>query len=465
MVFQPPLEQNVHNLSDFEKERLEKWCFNYGNITEDDLKIIQKLYPVDIDLDYLCQVYDGVKVIKIDGVRYLTDYRSQYVNIISGERITYDQPEKFANSIYIFGQCTARGNGVEDKHTIASFMQKEINREFPDTYRINNCGIGCGSDLHDELVHLKEKTLKKGDIVIFLHDLQMISEDLFAEYHVEKWDCSFLFDRPHDYGEWFTDETFHTLPGANEVISDYICRILKEKGIIGRTIEDKDRKRPVVYLQEIQVPCGKAELEDYLKKLRRYRHENMRCGCIVMTCNPFTEGHLYLVETAAKTVDWLYLFITKEGKFFFRFEDRLELVKKGTAHLKNVSVFSTSTVFATPVTFPGYFNRDQNPNAEIDASLDINLFCKYIAPELGIKIRFLGEEPMDYVTRQYNTKIKEILPMYGIEVCEIKRKELLGKVISASEVRKLLKEGRLEEIRQMVPPSTYNLIKEKYRGI
>ena len=37
------------------------------------------------------------------------------------------------------------------------------------------------------------------------------------------------------------------------------------------------------------------------------------------------------------------------------------------------------------------------------------IFGKYICPSLGISIRFVGEEPLDNVTNQYNKAMKEIL--------------------------------------------------------
>lgn len=38
--------------------------------------------------------------------------------------------------------------------------------------------------------------------------------------------------------------------------------------------------------------------------------------------------------------------------------------------------------------------------------------------------RFVGEEPFDAVTRQYNEAMKLIMPKYGVEVCKIQHKEV-----------------------------------------
>lgn len=460
IVVQPPLEQNIQNLSDFEQERIEKWSFDYSHITQEDCRIIKKVYSDDIDLEYLCKVYDGTRVFKKDGIRYLANYRSEYVNIILGERVTCYQPEKYNHSIYIFGQCTTRGIGVEDKDTIPSFLQKRVNQEFEECFCVHNCGIGCGSDVHDELVHLKRKAIRKGDIVIFCTNLELVPDELREKNQIEIFDSSFLFDRPHDYGEWFTDETFHTTSKGNHVIADYIYEILNRKGIL----EEGKKTEPGRYLysEKPNSPYDKEDMENFLKEIRPYRHDGMKCGGILMSCNPFTKGHLYLIETAAREVDWLYIFVVQENTLFFDFETRFDLVKKGTKHLKNVTVLSSGKVFANAVTFPGYFDRENNPEVEVDASLDIVLFGEYIAPELGIRIRFVGEEPLDFVTRQYNRQMQEILPEYGIEVREVKRKELSGKAVSASTVRALLKEKKFDEIKELVPMTTYDFLKKEY---
>jgi [citrate (pro-3S)-lyase] ligase len=91
--------------------------------------------------------------------------------------------------------------------------------------------------------------------------------------------------------------------------------------------------------------------------------------------------------------------------------------------------------------------------------VDLEIFARYIAPQLGITIRFVGEEPIDKVTRQYNGQMKEILKDFDIEVEEIPRKQCNGEVISASKVRQFVKENNWEMVRQFVPETTYEYLK------
>ena len=94
----------------------------------------------------------------------------------------------------------------------------------------------------------------------------------------------------------------------------------------------------------------------------------------------------------------------------------------------------------------------------------MNVFAQYIAPALNIKVRFAGEEPLDPVTNQYNEGMKDILPQYGMEFIAIPRKQDddgIG-VISASRVRKYYEQGQLDEIRKIVPGTTFDYLQNRY---
>ena len=94
----------------------------------------------------------------------------------------------------------------------------------------------------------------------------------------------------------------------------------------------------------------------------------------------------------------------------------------------------------------------------MDTSQDLTLYAKRIAPALGITVRFAGTEPTDKVTRQYNEQMAKILPNYGIEFVEIPRVESKGAAISASKVRALLKEKKYDELKEIVPDTTYDYL-------
>ena len=182
-----------------------------------------------------------------------------------------------------------------------------------------------------------------------------------------------------------------------------------------------------------------------------------------MNCNPFTNGHRYLIEQALKECAHLYIFVVQEDRSEFKFKDRMKLVRQGTADLKNLTVLPSGEFIISSLTFTDYFDKAEIQEKTIDPSYDVELFGQYIAPALGITARFAGEEPNDKVTLQYNMKMAELLPKYGVQFREIARKEISkGKVISASQVRQLLKAGDFGKIKPLVPKSSYDFLVKKF---
>jgi len=201
------------------------------------------------------------------------------------------------------------------------------------------------------------------------------------------------------------------------------------------------------------------ELEAHKKSLRERR---LKVGCIVMNANPFHLGHEYLVEYAASRVQKLFVMVVSEDKSDFTFAERFELVKRGTEQFPNVEVLPSGNFVISQQTFSGYFNKENLQNVTVDSTDDVKIFAEEIAPSLGVNVRFVGEEPEDTVTRQYNETMKSFLPPYGIDFYEIPRREIDGKVISAKTVRVALKAGDFDKIKKLVPATTYKFLREKY---
>ncbi len=78
-----------------------------------------------------------------------------------------------------------------------------------------------------------------------------------------------------------------------------------------------------------------------------------------MNANPFTLGHQFLVEKAAKECDWLHLFVVQEEGSEFSFFDRFEMIKAGTRHIDNITIHPGSKYIISRATFPTYFIKDQ----------------------------------------------------------------------------------------------------------
>lgn len=192
-----------------------------------------------------------------------------------------------------------------------------------------------------------------------------------------------------------------------------------------------------------------------------------KAGAVVVNCNPFTLGHRRLIEYAAAHAPWLYVLVVEEDRSLFPFKVRLELVKRGSADLANVTVLEGGPYVISSATFPTYFIRPTETGAdnadraiELHASLDLALFRSRIAPALGVTDRFVGTEPYCATTSVYNRIMQELLPSPAgdgpaVLVHELPRFEKEGGPVSASKVRALIRNGELGKVEALVPVTTW----------
>lgn len=274
----------------------------------------------------------------------------------------------------------------------------------------------------------------------------------------------------------------HTGPAANEAIARFIyphvARLLaspEARPWGSRPQSDAGRARVEEALRAFRADC-KREFAGQLRAqsargLELYRDcekfaapPGARIGAIIMNCNPFTNGHAYLVEQALLSVDSLYVFVLSEDRSLFSFEHRFAMVRDHFAANPRVRVLPSGTLMASSFTFPDYFDREDISVSEVDATLDTAYFSDVIAKIFHISVRIVGTEPNSPVMAHYNAMLKAELPKNGMEVVEIERKtDGQGSAISASRIRECIREGRWESLRGMVPDSTFAIIARHYR--
>lgn len=260
-------------------------------------------------------------------------------------------------------------------------------------------------------------------------------------------------------------------------------------------------------------------IDDYTKYLRKYAPQPSQLsqpfstaaqpphnstagtpaiGVIVMNANPFTLGHRYLIKQAARQVDRLFIIPVKEdggahqpSRSLFPYAERKAMMEAAVAQSNKVPKFQSNSlptgegrggVFVlegspyaiSAATFPTYFLKQLSAAADTQMLLDIDIFCRHIAPALGATIRFVGSEPSDALTCRYNELLQQQLPLHALRLVEIPRLTVItspstpaspvccdhvatqhsAPAISASFVRKALAEGRFAEAAALVPPTT-----------
>lgn len=282
-------------------------------------------------------------------------------------------------------------------------------------------------------------------------------------YGIRAFDLAQVYERPHEFIEIFTD-AFHIGYMGYAMIADFIYRTWVDKKQ-ATTCSEK------CYEDLLNKFIHNDEIDRFINQLKEEaRDKPQNVGAIVMNCNPFTFGHRYLIETAIKSVEYLYIFVVEEDLSEFSFRERLAMVKEGVNDLENVNVLPSGKFVISSISFPEYFTKEQNSTNSFDASGDLEFFSTKVAPALNITKRFVGQEPFDITTNEYNRQMKKILGRHGIDVVEIPRLEDGGNIINATQVRKWMLEGDYERIKKFVPDSTYNVVrkhmelKEKYKG-
>lgn len=344
-------------------------------------------------------------------------------------------------TIYLIGPCIVAGVSTTEVSSIAYMLHRKLVEQNM-KYSIRRI---CAQKSDISLIReLKAVDLRENDIIIYITDS--------CEYTKENGDLDLLEDynsRQMDVCWWFLDSPIHSLRHGNEMIVNKLFPLIKEK------YESSTSENQCVQIGKPFITARqRLELQKYIDMSGVHKADNLCVGCIVMNANPFTKGHLYLVERAAKEVDMLLIFVVEEDLSEFSFIDRFQMVECGVQHIDKVKVIPSGRFILSRHTFVSYFEKDKKQDERVDTALDIQFFGAYIAPAMGIKKRFVGEEPRDLVTRQYNEEMKNRLPFYGVEVIEIPRKEVNGICISATVVRDLYQVKDWNSLDQYLPSST-----------
>ncbi|MBQ8261054.1 MAG: hypothetical protein IJZ00_02100 [Lachnospiraceae bacterium] len=369
-------------------------------------------------------------------INKLEDCKNDLYNIKDGERLTCFQPSQYDKTIYFFGPCFIVGSCMEDKHTIESFLQKQINTKGFNSIRVVN--YGCWSNEYGELSRILETPFQTDDIIV----LYISNHTINGIPMLNLYD---IIDKHKISAKWVTDSPLHANHKLLEIYANEIY------GEISPHFNKQHLTQSKIFTEDISV-VNESYIRRYFSDFNSSKYP--RIGSIVVNCNPFTKGHRFLIEQALTYVNFLIIFVVEEDKSFFSFPERFAMVSMGVSDLKNVMVVPSGQHILSQETFPNYFGKVISESLIDNVDYDISIFAQQIAPPLNISCRFVGEEPFDIVTNKYNQAMKRILPSHGIDVIEIPRLENNNQIISASLVRKLLIKGDYNTLNQLLPEST-----------
>lgn len=418
------------------------------------------------DKEYIEHFKSNLKQLRLspqNGVIRYNDCHNETFNISDGHRQISNKPGNAVRRIWMFGPCIVFGSYVCDNETIEYYLQDFLISNGYNNYEV----VNSGNSRWYMFGGMFTEQMSSDDIVIIvtaLTDIYSSSDEIGNETILKRLgykyqgDLSEIYCQINNPIECMMDDPTHCNYKVNKKIaermfSDLLPKLTKDNGNIA----------PRVALQNYFIPYDVIEYyEEYIEKYELHKEPKWKTGAIVMNCNPFTLGHRYLIEQACAQVDILYVFVVEEDKSYFKFEDRIEMVRQGTQDMDKVRVLPSGKYIISKETFAQYFEKDQIIVEVDDMDYDVRIFGEVVADMLGITCRFVGEEPFDKVTREYNETMKRILPEYNIELIEIPRKENDGICISASRVRKYLEQGEAGKAYNLLPESTRQYLKRNY---
>lgn len=268
--------------------------------------------------------------------------------------------------------------------------------------------------------------------------------------------------------------TFHANKYVNSILANFIFQIIDKESKLVKInscpvyIDRREDNISVNLSVDLARILSKGFMYRYVKYLKKHMQacgNGDLIGSVILTANPLTNGHVYLVNEAKKQCDLLYVFIVEENEFMFSTVERMKLAKQVLEDEKTI-VLTTGSMMTAKYTFPEYYIKSHSMvcSTKLNVSpLHFVIFGNVVAPTLGITKRFLGEEMEGTITDCYNKKTLMILPSFGINVDIVRRlRNTEGLPISASEVRKLIAEKNFVRLRDAVPSVVFDYIKQKY---
>jgi [citrate (pro-3S)-lyase] ligase len=395
------------------------------------------------------------------GLLMLSNRTGQYLSVVNGFRTTTGTPESYHHTIWVFGSSRIFGGGTDDARTIPSYLQQFANSKNY-SFRVVNCSNYSALADEQQFRLMEQLPIADGDIVI---SMTAGGRMLALRNAVPTVDLRSALERPHSMGEIFWDSGHYNYIGYR-ALAEKIFEALEDNDMFSANVvsttsfkmQGTGSDNRAVSSFPALASNESAALQSYVDTIAPLRQKS---GAVVMNCNPFTLGHRYLIEQALHQVAHLFIFVVQDDSSHFPFEDRLRLVKEGVADLDNVTVIPSGEFIISKRTFAAYSQKEELQNETIDSSMDVYIFGTVIAPALGITTRFVGEEPFDNVTRQYNTTMQIMLPQYGIDLVIIPRQQSAGTPISASKVRELFAKGDFTTLKELVPLSTLNYLRRK----
>ncbi len=190
---------------------------------------------------------------------------------------------------------------------------------------------------------------------------------------------------------------------------------------------------------------------------------------MVFNANPFTTGHRYLAEIAARRSKGLLVLVIQGrpesgGKgnhentgIEFSFKDRMEMTTMALSDMDDVIVLPSGPYIISRDDFPKGYLSETMGAAPAHAALDSMVFC-HVCRSLGISSAFAGDEPRDELSEIHLNALRQECAGNSIMLKVAERKRLGDRYISSSLVRQALEDKKMDEVRSLVPENIFEYL-------
>lgn len=426
-----------------------------------------------IDYIYNSQygVFSGNRVIT-NGISLRSgNFKSSKLNVNQyGERKSLSNMKDLSNpNIFIYGSCLSFGIFAEDEKTFPSYLQRLINESDTVFGSVHNMGVKGKALLINDMLLAMQSEVKSKDILVFVSPISSYSIRVLKKHNIEYFDFTKHLNKVNNPECVYLNNAYHSNVAVYKELAKFSFALISKFSVFSEQLNPSLLVSGFTY-------NGKKELFDqhyiwkhvFLKKYISFLNSLPRpakgaiVGSVLITANPFTLGHASLIKRSLNYCDYLYVFVVESDSFQYTYSQRMEMVKGYLSHNPKCCVAPSGDIWGSEDLFPEYFNRNYNNNSVTISQEDAYIFCNYIAPTLGITLRFLGDENHDLVTKQYNQYLERYLPTYGIKVIRFEReKTSFGVDIEGKTIRKIIAEKGIEDesLHLYLPLTTIDAIK------
>lgn len=331
-----------------------------------------------------------------------------YYTVVNGKRKTCYQPQKWKGTIYMFGMCLFMGAYLENRYTIASWLQKKLCDEGWD-YRVESCGS------YENVYEVMQRTeFQEGDFAIV-----WTGENRFPD--IDSIELKSIYEENDIPARWCLGSFTHVNHKVAEIIAETFYRkmepILQKEA--GKATQDRRKI-------EFTVQNYRNIVGNYIKGtfLNRYftkdeQGKRIKRGCLLIDLEVDPVGYKEIVQRACAYVEELVIVIPRLiKKSLHCFEEYVLTVMRLFGEASKIKVISGDMYIPYYNFFQSFYLSETI--LEEQAKMDAKIFAQCIAEPLNIVCRFeRGTELNNAKLEKYAAILKKELPKYGIQYMEI----------------------------------------------